>query len=64
MTNERKCISTKEAAEYLGVAAATLTSWRMRKENLPYIKLGSRVLYRIADLDKYLEKHLVPAEER
>lgn len=61
---ERKCISTKEAAEYLGVAAGTLEQWRMRKENLPFLKIGSRVLYRIADLDAYIEAHLVPVEER
>ena len=61
---ERKYISPKEAAEYLGVAVKTLEQWRMRRKNLPFVKLGSRVLYRIADLDKYIEAHLIPAEER
>ncbi len=65
MTNERKYLSTKEAAEYLGVAVGTLEQWRFRRKKLPFYKLAKLVLYRKADLDAFIESHIVHiAEER
>jgi len=45
------------AANYIGRTPGTLQSWRSTgKHNLPYIKSGGRVLYRLSDLDSWLEK--------
>ncbi|MEF8759194.1 MAG: helix-turn-helix domain-containing protein [Candidatus Accumulibacter sp. UW25] len=50
-----KLLSRSEAAPYLGVKPQTLAAWASSKRyNLPYIKCGSRVLYRISDLDTFL----------
>ncbi len=48
--------NTKQAAEYIGISKNTLNNWRMdRSQQIPFLKLGTRVIYRSEDLDKYLE---------
>ncbi len=38
-------MSPGEVAQALGVTEGTLSNWRMRRANLPFIKFGRRVLY-------------------
>ncbi len=46
--------NTRQAAEYLGITFGTLQNWRITKsQNIPYIKLGSKVLYLKEDLDTF-----------
>ncbi len=48
-------LDTGPAAGVIGVAANTLSVWRMHgRHNLPFIKIGSRVKYRRSDLEKWL----------
>ena len=50
-------MTTKEAAEYLGVAPNTLLMWRCTKRyGLPYYKVGRLVRYRREDLDAFIER--------
>jgi excisionase family DNA binding protein len=53
-----------QTAEYLSVAAQTLSVWRSSgRYDLPFIKVGRVVRYRKADLDAWLESRTVrPAE--
>lgn len=61
--NEKRGFSSKEAAEYLGIAESTLRQGRMdgRRENRilppPYIKCGKKIIYLRDDLDLWLEAH-------
>lgn len=41
-------------AELIGVAPATLYSWRHRGEGPPSFKLGENVVYRESELDKWI----------
>ena len=50
--NEDKLLTKDEAARYLRISRATLG--RLMKE-IPYIKLGRRVLFKMSDIEKYLE---------
>jgi predicted site-specific integrase-resolvase len=59
---ENKTFSHKEAARYLGVASQTLHNWRHSRKGPNYIKLGSKVIYRLVDLDAYLESRRVVLE--
>ena len=46
------------AANHIGIAAATLQYWRTTgAQKIPFIKVGGRVMYRISDLDEWLEKN-------
>jgi DNA-binding transcriptional MerR regulator len=50
--------NNSQAAECLGIAAATLQYWRTTgAQKIPFIKVGGRVMYRISDLDKWLDDH-------
>ena len=53
-------MNNTEAAEYLGVAPQTLTIWRcVKRYNIPFVKVGSRVRYRKEDLDAWLASRTV-----
>ena len=46
------------AAKHLGVAAATLQYWRSTgSQEIPFMKVGGRVIYSLSDLDEWLAKH-------
>jgi|TARA_B110000091_G_scaffold83744_1_gene92125 predicted site-specific integrase-resolvase len=50
--------NNSKAAECLGIAAATLQYWRTTgSQKIPFIKVGGRVMYRISDLNEWLEKN-------
>ena len=48
-----KKLNTQEAAAYLGVKPCTLELWRYRKKGPRYFKLGSRVMYDLAELEAW-----------
>jgi excisionase family DNA binding protein len=56
----RQRLSNNEAAEFLGVNSRTLTNWRhLDNRELPYYKVGRRVVYDLADLMAYLASRRV-----
>lgn len=53
-------LSNDEAAEVLGVDRKTLPVWRSTKRyNLPYIKVGRLVKYRLEDLEAFLNQRTI-----
>jgi excisionase family DNA binding protein len=54
-----KFLSVMEAAEFLNVSPHTLRSWTSQRR-IPFIKLHRRVLFRLADLDAFIETCVVP----
>ena len=54
----QKNLSAAETADFLGVTTHTLATWRYTKRyNLPYIKIGKMILYRIKDINHFLDEH-------
>ena len=49
----------KEVQKEYGLNARTLQRERSLGTGIPYVKMGRRVLYKRADLDKFIEKHTV-----
>ena len=50
------------AAAYVGVSRKTLSNWRALGEGPAYVRLGrsgARIVYRVADLDRYLAERLI-----
>ena len=46
---------TREAAEYLQLAPATLVTWRSNnRKRLAFVKIGGQVRYRRVDLDQFI----------
>ena len=54
-------LTREQAAQYLGgLKPQTLACWKTTKRyNIPVVKCGSRVRYRRADLDRFLESRTV-----
>lgn len=46
---ERKKLTMKETAEYLGISY-----WLVRRKQIPCARVGGRVLFRVQALDQYL----------
>lgn len=56
-------LTRQQAAEYLGISEQTLAAWACSKRySLPYIRVGRRCRYRLADLDRWLATRTVRAE--
>ena len=55
---ERDLLTRKEAMEYLRISRGTLDRM-MRRRDLPFIKMGKKVLFRKADIDRFLESKIV-----
>jgi predicted DNA-binding transcriptional regulator AlpA len=51
----RELVDEKQAAEHLTVSPGTLSVWRSTgRYNLPFVKIGRMVRYRISDLDAWI----------
>ena len=57
MTDEAdRLLTPDEAAEFLGVTESTLATWRStRRYNLPWVRVGRRIRYRLGDLTVWIE---------
>lgn len=47
------CLSQKELARRWGISHRTLERWRYEGTGPAYLKLGGRVLYRLADIEDH-----------
>ena len=50
----RQLVSTKELASIWGVPESTLRYWRSAETGPPYVKLGGRIKYDLADVELYV----------
>lgn len=51
-----KYLTDLETAQLLGVRPQTLAVWRMNgRHNLPFVKVGRCVRYRLADINEWLQ---------
>jgi predicted DNA-binding transcriptional regulator AlpA len=48
-------VDTPRLALHTGIAASTWNKRRGTGDTPPFMKIGSRVLYRLADVDKWME---------
>lgn len=60
--NLNSLLDTRETAIFLGLAPSTLESWRCRGRGPAYCKLGANVMYRIEDLEVWLDSHRIVPE--
>lgn len=60
LQNNDRLLSRSEAAKILCVKVETLASWACTKKyEIPYVKIGSKVLYKYSDLCKFVELRVV-----
>lgn len=52
----QRLLSAEEAADRLGIAPSTLARWRQNgSPELPFARIGGRVLYRPEDIEAFME---------
>ncbi len=58
-------LNVEQAAEILGTTAATLGVWRCKRTvNIPYVKIGRSVRYRLSDLESYIAQQTVVGDSQ
>jgi hypothetical protein len=55
---ETDLLTQREYATYRRCSVRTLDRERAEGRGCPYVRLGSRILYRRIDIDRYLEEHV------
>ena len=55
-------LSERDAASFLGITQRTLQDWRLNRRGPAYIKLGRRIAYDRADLERFLADNRVEPE--
>ena len=54
---DTKLITPEATANLLGLSLATLTIWRATgRYNLPYVKVGRLVRYKLSDVESFIER--------
>ncbi|RLW64044.1 MAG: DNA-binding protein [gamma proteobacterium symbiont of Stewartia floridana] len=49
-----------QAAQTLGISIGTLQVWRSTgRYNLPFVKVGGRVMYRTEDVQSFIERRTI-----
>jgi hypothetical protein len=62
MTQLQTLLNRKQTAEVLGIKPQTLASWVVNQRyDLPYVKIGRRVMYKLADLNAFIARNSVGA---
>lgn len=51
--------STKEVADYLGVAIQTVYNWRHQRKGPDYVMVGGKPMYEDEAIDRYLNANRV-----
>jgi hypothetical protein len=67
LMEQKKVLTEKEAAEYLGFSSILLRNIRKRRSPLPeipYSQVGKSIRYRIEDLEAWLLSQQVPKTEK
>ena len=57
-------LDTKEAADYLGLSAGTLHVMRCKKEGPKIHLIGTRIRYRVEDLDEFVLQETAKGQRR
>jgi len=60
----KNVLNDVEAAAFLGLAVQSLRGARSHRKGPPYIKLGWRVVYKVSDLEEYLNRHRIDPQAK
>jgi excisionase family DNA binding protein len=58
-----RLLNVAQAAEKLSISPHTIRAWIFQKK-LPYVRLGRRIGLRPEDIDSFIERNLIEAQER
>ena len=62
VTDLTRLIDEREAARLLSITPGTLSVWRcVKRYDLPYLKVGRAVRYRLSDIEAFLQSRTIGA---
>ena len=61
-SNEKKFLTKKELAELLGLSIYTIDAWVSQRREIPFVKMGKRVMFDIEDVQEWVESQKVRPE--
>jgi hypothetical protein len=50
-------LTERQAAVALLISVKTLQAWRVQGRNVPFVRIGRRIAYRVRDLNDFIEKN-------
>ena len=53
------CLDEKRLAEQIGISRSMIKKMRREGWGLPYVRVGSRIVYMLRDVELYLEQNTV-----
>ncbi len=59
----KKFFSKKELAEFLGLSVFTIDTWVSQRREIPYVKMGRRVMFDKTDVEAWIERQKVIPQE-
>lgn len=54
-TEEHRFLTKKQLAKYLGLSVFTIDSWVSERREIPFIKMGRRVMFDLKDVMAWVE---------
>ena len=65
LSPDDRCLKTSDVAEYLGLSAKTLKTYRADGLGPAFVKIGRMVRYRLSDVKKWRDSRVYnPAENK
>jgi len=62
--NKGQFLTKKEVAEFLGLSIYTIDSWVSERREIPFIKMGRRVMFDINDVRIWIEENKIRPDDR
>ena len=62
-SNKKQFLSKKELSEYLGISVFTIDSWVSGRREIPFVKMGKRVMFDMLDVANWVTSRKVHPKE-
>jgi excisionase family DNA binding protein len=59
--NSRALLDCKQTASYLNISTSYVRK-AVRRNAIPFVRIGTRTLFRVCDLDEWIANHLVATD--
>ena len=59
----RQFLNKRELSEFLGLSVFTIDSWVSERREIPFVKMGRKVMFDIADVLRWVESRKVQPRE-
>lgn len=56
---ERQFFSKRELADFLGLSIFTIDAWVSQRREIPFVKMGRRVMFAVDDVEAWIRQRKV-----